>query len=345
LENLIVIPSNQDNQMDVARLEEAMEQSLYTNARIGPIFATMGTTDAFGIDPLCDIIELRDCFARRVGYGIHVHADAVIGWPFLIFREDESLHGLPQRLASEIRHIATRMTDLRLADSIGIDFHKTGWAPYLCSAFLTRDRRDLMLLERQQEDMPYLYHSGAYHPGRYTLESSRPNYGQKAVMNMLLLGREGYGTLIAHLLSVADHLRDRIVESHDIALLNRHNPAFVTDFRVYPHSKYARDGRLLADKELDDEIAPEYTQSINEYNRQIVEYMQAEIGSAEAALLSYSDSYRTTQQRSLVAIKSYPMSPFIEAVHMDEVLAALYQAKEAVDHCPVPEWFEAFGNG
>jgi len=34
--------------------------------------------------------------------------------------------------------------------------------------------------------------------------------------------------------------------------LNRHNPAFVTDFRIYPETKYADDGELLFEKELRD---------------------------------------------------------------------------------------------
>ncbi len=34
----------------------------------------------------------------------------------------------------------------------------------------------------------------------------------------------------------------------------------------------------------------------------------------------------------IIAIKSYPMSPFTDNVHMDEVLEDLYKAKADVDN-------------
>ena len=50
------------------------------------------------------------------------------------------------------------------------------------------------------------------------------------------------------------------------------------------------------------------------------------------SMLSYTDSYKTTKEkRRLVALKSYPMSPFVDKEHMDELLKDLYKAKEAVD--------------
>jgi L-2,4-diaminobutyrate decarboxylase len=49
-------------------------------------------------------------------------------------------------------------------------------------------------------------------------------------------------------------------------------------------------------------------------------------------MISYTDSYRTTRRkRMLVALKSYPMSPFIEHVHMDELIKDIYQAKDQID--------------
>ena len=64
-----------------------------------------------------------------------------------------------------------------MADSIGIDLHKTGYKPYLSSAFLIEDRSSLALLSREPKQMPYLYQVGHYRPGIYSLECSRSGAG------------------------------------------------------------------------------------------------------------------------------------------------------------------------
>ncbi len=292
----------------------------------------MGTTDAFGIDPLKEIVRLRDRMQEKVEYKIHVHADAVIGWPYLTFKNDESIEHLPHPLQEEIMSIVLRMAELEYADSVGIDFHKTGWCPYLCSAFVVKNNQDLFLLEKFKDDMPYLYHGRGYQPGIFTLESSRPNYAQKALVNMMLLGKEGYMALIVHLLTVADYLRAKIEESKNIALLNRYNPAFVTDFRIYPDGKYTDAGGLLFENELRDIASQEFTEQVNKYNQKIVEHMIEESKTKGTSIVSYTDSYKTTKkERKLVAIKSYPMSPFTDKMHMDILLEDLYRAKAYVD--------------
>ena len=58
-----------------------------------------------------------------------------------------------------------RIRHLALADSMGIDFHKTGFAPYISSLVLVKNRTDLHLLIRSPEQMPYLYHFGDHRPG------------------------------------------------------------------------------------------------------------------------------------------------------------------------------------
>lgn len=332
LDSIRIIPSGDDNVMDVKALEESMNESLENGAKIGTVFATMGTTDAFGIDPLKAIIDVRDRIQKKAGYRINVHADAVIGWPYLTFKGDRMLGHLPPRLKEQIMSVVSKMADLSLADSIGIDFHKTGWAPYLCSAFLVKKRQDLFLLEKYKKDMPYLYHGGGYQPGIFTLESSRPNYAQKALANILLLGREGYESLIAHLLSVSDHLRARLDSTLDIAILNRHNPAFVTDFRIYPETITSSDGKILFEEELHDGIDSGYTEWINQYNRAIVERMHENARKSGSSVLSYTDSYKTTRnRRMIVAAKSYPMSPFTQKEDMDQLIIDIYKAKTEVD--------------
>jgi L-2,4-diaminobutyrate decarboxylase len=75
-----------------------------------------------------------------------------------------------------------RIDSLQMADSIGMDLHKTGYAPYLSSVFLIKGRSSLALLSREPEQMPYLYQVGHYHPGIFALECSRSGAGALAAL-------------------------------------------------------------------------------------------------------------------------------------------------------------------
>jgi L-2,4-diaminobutyrate decarboxylase len=148
---------------------------------VAVIIATMGTTDAFGLDDLAAIVRLRDDLAQE--YSVpppHVHADAVIGWVWSVFRDydfEANPLGFHARTIRSLQDSLQRLGYLGLADSLGVDFHKTGYTPYISSAFLAKERDDLIRLSRHPEEMPYLYQFGQYRPGIYTLECSRCGSG------------------------------------------------------------------------------------------------------------------------------------------------------------------------
>ena len=80
--NVVKVPTHRDNSVDVAALEIAAREAIGRGQRIAAIVATMGTTDAFGIDDLAAICDVRDRLVTdfKLNYRPHVHADAVIGW-------------------------------------------------------------------------------------------------------------------------------------------------------------------------------------------------------------------------------------------------------------------------
>ena len=68
------------------------------------------------------------------------------------------------------------------------------------SLFLVRDSIDLELITRKQSDTPYLFHDGHYHPGRYTLETTRGGSApMSALANLRLFGKNGLRSLLGHL--------------------------------------------------------------------------------------------------------------------------------------------------
>src|SRR5688500_10494242 len=58
-QQVIHVATHEDNSIDVAALERSCRDWLSSGRRIAAIVATMGTTDAFGIDDLAAIYEMR----------------------------------------------------------------------------------------------------------------------------------------------------------------------------------------------------------------------------------------------------------------------------------------------
>ena len=202
--------------MDLGCLAQETRKALESGKKIAAIIATLGTTDAFGLDDLERIVALRDKLVDefKLDYQPHVHADAVIGWAWSVFNDYDFAENLLGFRPSTIRALAgahRRIQHLSLADSLGIDFHKTGFAPYISSLLLVKNRTDLDLVKRHPEQMPYLYHFGDHRPGMYTLETSRAGTGVLAALaNLRLFGEQGLQTILGHIVEMAQLLREHL---------------------------------------------------------------------------------------------------------------------------------------
>jgi glutamate/tyrosine decarboxylase-like PLP-dependent enzyme len=131
-----------------------------TRRDIGTVVATMGTTATGSVDPLPEILALRERYAFRV------HADAAYGGYFVLARN----------LADHAKSAFAQITE---ADSIVIDPHKHGLQPYGCGCVLFRD---LAVGNLYKHDSPYTYFSSAeLHLGEISLECSRPGAAAAAL--------------------------------------------------------------------------------------------------------------------------------------------------------------------
>ncbi len=335
IDNVILVPTHSDNAINVEALEQAARQQVESGARIAAIVATMGTTDAFGIDDLQAIVAMRDRLVDelQLDYRPHVHADAVIGWAWSVFNDyDFKANELGFR-ARTLRALAAAHHELQhlpLADSIGIDFHKTGYTPYVSSLVLFRDVDDLQLVARPRSAMPYLFQSGELHPGMYTLETTRSGTGVMAALaNLLLLGRSGLRVLLGNAVEMAEVLREQIEGRPELTVLNRENVGPVTLFRAYPPGT---DTFTVKEREMND---PQYADQLhagNEYNRRIFNRTHAEALAGRGVALSLTDCYRKTDYgQPMAAIKSYVLSPFCDAEQMQEVVERVLAARDAIE--------------
>ena len=142
------VTTDVSGRMDLPALQQLLERD-----DIGTVVVTLGTTGLGAVDPLADILPLRE------KYGFRVHVDSAYGGYF--------------RIASELPTGARRAFDqIHQADSIVVDPHKHGLQPYGCGCILFRDSSVGALYKH---DSPYTYFSSAeLHLGEISLECSRP---------------------------------------------------------------------------------------------------------------------------------------------------------------------------
>ena len=337
-ENLIQVPVTAENELRPCLLESHARAALKEGKKIAAIIATMGTTDAFGLDDLGAIVEIRDQLEAEfsLDYRPHIHADAVIGWAWSVFNDYDfraNPLGFPHRTVRALAGTQRRIASLDRADSIGIDFHKTGFTPYVSSLFLLRDSADFKRIARSDDAMPYLFQSGHYHPGKYTLETTRGGSGPMAALaNLLLFGKDGLRSLLGHLVTMAEILRDHLNGHPATTVLNRESFGPVTLFRVYPDGV---DTFSVPQREQTDPSYRDLLRKHNDYNRRIFELVQTDALAGQGIVISMTDCYRFSDYgEPVVALKSYIMTPFSDEQYVEAVLQSLWKARAIVAEAP-----------
>ena len=133
--------------MDLNALEDLLKRE-----SVSTVVATLGNTALGAVDPLHEILKLRE------RYGFRVHVDAAYGGYFI----------LADNLGANARAAYDAMAQ---ADSIVVDPHKHGLQPYGCGCVLFRDPS---VGRFYKHDSPYTYFTSAeLHLGEISLECSR----------------------------------------------------------------------------------------------------------------------------------------------------------------------------
>ena len=141
------IPTDSTAHMDLAALELELQKG-----DVGTVVATMGTSGLGMVDPLPEILALRERYSFRV------HADAAYG----------GYYRLAGALDPRVREAFRRLPEV---DSIVVDPHKHGLQPYGCGCILFRDPS---VGRFYSHDSPYTYFSSnELHLGEISLECSR----------------------------------------------------------------------------------------------------------------------------------------------------------------------------
>lgn len=333
--NLVLVPTDEDNCMLPIEMKDIVYQILDRGEKLGGFICTMGTTDAFGVDDIRFIHGLRDHIVEKynLGYKPHIHCDAVIGWAYAVFNDydfDKNPLDFSQPTLKCLYDTYISMEELSLADSIGIDFHKTGYTQYVSSLFLLKEKTDLDFISRSKDAIPYLFQAGGHRPGLYTLELSRSASGMfSALANLRFLGKDGFRVLLAHPIEMAVLLREKLENEKSTVLLNKYNYGPVTLFRCYPGNI---DGKHQYYNEYNN---PEWEGELtkhNEFNKMIYFKIREKSRKGECAALSITDKYRDNSYgKPVSALKSFIMTPFVTRETIEELIIQILEIKKEVE--------------
>ncbi|NOY77089.1 MAG: hypothetical protein GXO76_04390 [Calditrichaeota bacterium] len=217
------------------------------------VMANLGTTGIGAVDPLDEILELRD------RYGFHLHVDAAYGGYYrsLILDRDNRLKPFDESEMAVSDYVYRQLARLGEADSITIDPHKHGLVGYGAGSVLFKDEalRQVIL-----NTAPYTYHvTDKPNIGMFTLEGSRPGAAAAAVWlthRLIPLNESGFGEILTRCHNTARSLYDALLEMESF------QPVCQPDLDLLGFYRVGKNPRSLA--------------SLNEATEKVYRYLSVE---------------------------------------------------------------------
>ncbi|NEQ37240.1 MAG: decarboxylase [Okeania sp. SIO3I5] len=202
--NIINVPVDEDARMSIPELEKIINECLAEKRPVYTVVAVIGSTEESAVDPIQEVLKLREQKYRPAGLEFTVHGDAAWGGYFaaLLREDDTKLLEIPesqQKPSAEVNlsaYVTQQFQALGNADSITIDPHKSGYIPYPAGALCYRNSamRDMVTFKA-----PYISHGEAEPTiGIYGVEGSKPGAAAAAVYlshRVIRPTKSGYGKI------------------------------------------------------------------------------------------------------------------------------------------------------
>jgi L-2,4-diaminobutyrate decarboxylase len=314
VENVVEIPETSTG-IDIPLFKNMLLSVINENYRVGTIFLEAGSTYEFLMDDIKQVVELRDQLASEnmLEYLPHIHVDAVLGWIFSVFCDYNfkiNNLGFAQKICDVLQKTTSFVQNLNMADSVGIDFHKLGYAPLTSSCVLVKDKNDLQIIRSLGDIYSDYATIMDYRPGEYSLECSRSSSGViSAYANCRLLGKNGFRTLLAYSMELIVEAVDLIRSIENCLLLNENilGPAIV--FRFYPFDFHAIDAyqNEISGLRPDQEV-----EIVNQMNRNIYEQYNNLVSLKSIGMISFLECFQEVKTTgfNISAFKLFIISPF-----------------------------------
>jgi len=345
-DNIVHVRTDLDtNQMDVRHLEEILKDFTAKKIPVATIVCTMGTTDASAIDPIRAVRDLIERYPNPEGYGKTIlYADAVVGWSWVYFASYDFAAnplGFSDRILPILKANGEALKDITVADAVGIDFHKVGWAPYVSSCFLYKNADEFETLHRWGGDA-YLQVRTPYNPMYYTLEVSRTASGSLAGWATLkYFGMEGMQAILGGILETKYYLYDLVKTHPELVCVIPDDSGLITLFRAYPKGL---DAKAQYHRELTDAGARaeliKHNKLTEAIGNKLYEWYRAgkQIDGKFTPYMSFSTGFRNTEynidgsdtEAVIYAIKAFPMNVFVTPAIMKWALYCVNAARDEV---------------
>jgi glutamate/tyrosine decarboxylase-like PLP-dependent enzyme len=213
--------------MDAEHLDELIGDAVSQEIPVLCTVGMLGTTEFGTVDPVHEIVRVRDEWRERgVDFGIHVDG-AWGGYLTSVFRRpDGTLHSREEVAARGFRHFPSEtvyraFAALPEADSITVDPHKLGYIPYSAGAFVARNRE---VVDFIAQEAAYVFDLGEREEevptrqklrnlGQYILEGSKPGAAAAAVHvthRVMPLDSEGFGRLLGLTVKACEAFYDSV---------------------------------------------------------------------------------------------------------------------------------------
>jgi len=315
--NVVRLNTHQDSTLDLVELKQTMQDAATNDKKIAAILISGGTTNNMAVDPIKEVVEIRDQIIKRnkLDYSPHVHVDAVVGWPWIFFKNysfEKNPLNLSKGVKDKFKIIVSNLRHIDLADSFGLDFHKTGFCPYTSSLFLIRNKQEFY----KSKDNFVEY--GQYTPFAYTLENSRQANGAVAAYVALnTLGVEGFQIILSTLTEAADKLRIALEMTSQFSIINKNGLSNAIIFvpELPGHVNFVDSA---VEKEARDNYTTEFLQQLKQRGNPF--------------LLDMTPAYSTgSEVYPYKALKAYLMSPFVNDITSGEFISVLLGIKKQID--------------
>jgi L-2,4-diaminobutyrate decarboxylase len=332
---IIKIIANKDRTSNIDDFSIKLEKELKKGNIVTSILLNGGTTYDHTVDEIKKFIEIRDKLVKKYSlkYTPHIHVDSVIGWGWLFFKEydfKKNNLNLSKNCLEKIKKQYLKISQLKYADSWGVDFHKgIGGCPVNSSIIMFNKTSDLAYLSKTNNpelEMHQLAREINYiSPADYTLETSR-NAGAAlaALASLNFLGIEGYQRNLSNLVENTQLIRELLNNRKDISIINIFSNGFATMVRLFPPEISKTTNEDLPKKDI-----PVISKYIKEFY--LWDYKTRILKNNNSPNYSFSSSYINYKGNKISAIKIYPVSPHYNKKFAKETIKILINQKKVFD--------------
>ncbi len=344
--NCILLPCTNEDKIDIAKAENIISQNIEEGRVFVGFNMNGGSTAEYTVDPIEKIFTLRQKLKTKysLNYTPHIHVDAVLGWVWLFFKGynfEENKLNFSEEIIRKIKSMTGKVGELKFADSFGVDFHKTGFCPYMSSLFIVQNKNDVYRLSKSNEVPLKDLEFGNYSPFETTFEYSRSVSGPlSALATLKSLGTEGFQSIIGNLIQMTEKFRDLLNGSASVEIVNYETEGIATLFILKPKQFTKNSLSELLKLPLHN------LNEIKNYNVNFAKYV-LECNKNEKISFTFtsSRSYEIIGTKiKLGAIKAYPMSVYLNETNMQMIVNEIIQTIEEYEKNGFKQSFSKFSN-